>query len=151
FFPFLREISEFGIPRIIVTFRELSEEQIGQLNTAGALLGGFSFLLACAAAKPIAIFFKTPALVPVIMVTCAALVPLGLRSVSEGLLIREMRFRSLSLYDALNAVIAAAVTLVLAALHCGYWSLVLGNLLAVSLRSLLIWRARPFRYAIPSL
>ena len=151
FFPFLRQISEFGIPRIIVTFRDLSDEQIGQLNTAGASLGGFSFLLACAVAKPIAIFFKTPALVPVIIVTCAALVPLGLRSVSEGLLTRDMQFRSLSVYEALNAVVSAAVTLVLAAFHFGYWALVLGNLVAISLRSLLVWRARPFHFAIPKL
>ena len=68
FFPFLRQISEFGIPRIIVTFRDLSDEHIAELNTVGALLGGFSFLLACAAAKPIAIFFKTPPLVSVIIV-----------------------------------------------------------------------------------
>ena len=34
FFPFLRQISEFGIPRIIVTFRELSDEQTADLNTA---------------------------------------------------------------------------------------------------------------------
>jgi len=151
FYPFLRQSSEFCIPRIIVTFRDLSEEQIGQLNTAGALLGGFSFLLACAAAKPIAIFFKNPALVPVFVATCAALVPLGLRSVSEGLLTRDMQFRLLSLYDALNAVVSAAVTLVLAAFHFRYWALVLGNLVAISLRSLLVWRARPFRFAIPQL
>ena len=151
FFPFLRQISEFGIPRIIVTFRDLSEEHLAQLNTAGALLGGFSFLLACAAAKPIAIFFKTPALVPVIIVTCAALIPLGLRTVSEGLLTRDMQFRSLSLYDALNAVVAAAVTLVMAAFHSGYWALVMGNLVAITLRSFLVWRARPFRFAIPRL
>ena len=151
FFPFLRQISEFGIPRIIVTFRDLSDEQLAELNTAGALLGGFSFLLACAAAKPIAIFFKTPALVPVIIVTCAALIPLGLRTVSEGLLTRDMQFRSLSLFDALNAVIAAAVTLVMAAFHSGYWALVMGNLVAITLRSFLVWRARPFRFAIPRL
>ena len=151
FFPFLRQISEFGIPRIIVTFRDLSEEQLAELNTAGALLGGFSFLLACAAAKPIAIFFKTPALVPVIIVTCAALIPLGLRTVSEGLLTRDMQFRSLSLFDALNAVIAAAVTLVMAAFHSGYWALVMGNLVAITLRSFLVWRARPFRFAVPRL
>ena len=51
FFPFLRQISEFGIPRIIVTFRDLSDEHIAELNTVGALLGGFCFLLACAAAN----------------------------------------------------------------------------------------------------
>ena len=151
FFPFLRQISEFGIPRIIVTFRDLSDEHIAELNTVGALLGGFCFLLACAAAKPIAIFFKTPPLVPVIIVTCAALIPLGLRSVSEGLLTRDMQFRLLSLYDALNAVVAAAITLGMAAFHYGYWALVMGNLLAITLRSFLVWRARPFRFAFPRL
>src|SRR5262249_60746988 len=38
-----------------------------------------------------------------------------------------------------------------AAFHFRYWALVLGNLVAISLRSLLVWRARPFRFAIPQL
>ena len=149
-FPFLRQISEFGIPRIIVTFRDLTDDQMAQLNTVGALLGGITFLVACVAAKPVAIFFKTPALVPVIIATCAALVPMGFRTVSEGLLSRNMQFRLLSIFDAVNAVVSAAITLLLAALHFGYWALVLGNLLAITLRSFLVLRARPFRYAMPN-
>jgi len=51
----------------------------------------------------------------------------------------------------LNAIVAAVATLVLALLGLGYWALVLGNLLATIVRTALILRARPHRFATPRL
>jgi teichuronic acid exporter len=100
-------------------------------------------------AYPLAAFFKTPSLVPVIVVTCSGLVPLGFRAVSEGLLSRDMRFRTLSLVDATTSIIAAGATLVMVFFGLGYWSLVLGNLAGYTAQSVLIVVARPHRFAIP--
>jgi teichuronic acid exporter len=100
-------------------------------------------------AYPLAAFFKTPSLVPVIVVTCSGLVPLGFRAVSEGLLSRDMRFRTLSLMDATTSIIAAGATLVMVFFGLGYWSLVLGNLAGYTAQSVLIVVARPHRFAIP--
>jgi teichuronic acid exporter len=149
--PYLRYISEFGIPRAIITLRDLSEDQIAQLNTIALMLGFACFVIASALAKPISLFFRTPRLAPVVIVTCVALIPLGGRAVSEGLLSKEMQFRLLSWFDATNAIVAAIATLALAALGFGYWALVLGNLLGISVRTVLILRARPHRYALPRL
>lgn len=148
-FPYLRYLGEFGIPRTIVTLRDLSEQQLAQLNTVALLLGVACFAVAAALAKPFALFFRTPQLNLVIVVTCLALVPLGLRAVSEGLLAKEMRFRLISLADAVFSLVSAIVTLALALLHFGYWALVLGNLTAMLVRTALILRARPFRFARP--
>jgi O-antigen/teichoic acid export membrane protein len=62
-----------------------------------------------------------------------------------------MRFRLLSGFEAINAIVAAIVTLGLALLGLGYWALVLGNLVATLVRTALIVRARPFRFAMPRL
>lgn len=149
--PYLRYISEFGIPRAIITLRDLSEDQIAQLNTIALMLGFACFVVASVLAKPISLFFRTPRLAPVVIVTCVALIPLGGRAVSEGLLSKEMQFRLLSWFDATNAIVAAIATLALAALGFGYWALVLGNLMGISVRTVLILRARPHRYALPRL
>jgi teichuronic acid exporter len=151
FFPFLRYVSEFGIPRTIVTLRDLTEDQIAQLNTVALLLAFASFGAAALLAKPIALFLKTPPLAAVVVVTCAALLPLGFRSVSEGIMNKEMQFRLLSIYDAVNSIAAASTTLALALLHFGYWALVLGNLVGVTVRTALIVRHRPHRFAMPRL
>ncbi len=147
--PYLQYISEFGITRAIVTLRELSEDQVAQLNTLAVILGLIFFGIASLLARPFAEFFKTPRLTPVVILTCAALLPLGLRAVSEGLLSKEMRFRELSIFNAMNALAAAAVTLGMAIAGFGYWALVWGNLAGVILRTFLIVRARPHRFAIP--
>ncbi|PYV72392.1 MAG: hypothetical protein DMG97_13640, partial [Acidobacteria bacterium] len=62
-----------------------------------------------------------------------------------------MRFRLLAGCEAVRAIVAALATLVLAYLHFGYWALVLGNLAGTAIRTVLIVRARPHRFALPHL
>jgi teichuronic acid exporter len=146
---YLRYFGEFGIPQTIVTLRDLTEDQLAQLNSVAVLLSLGCFGMGAILAYPLAAFFKTPSLVPVIVVTCSGLVPLGFRAVSEGLLSRDMRFRTLSLVDATTSIIAAGATLVMVFFGLGYWSLVLGNLAGHTAQSVLIVVARPHRFAIP--
>jgi teichuronic acid exporter len=147
--PYLRYLGEFGIPRTIINLRQLTEDQIAQLNTVGALLGVTGFLVASLAAKPFAGFFHVPALAAVVTVTCLTLIPEGLRAVSEGLLSKEMRFGLLAWFEATRAIGAAVLTLLLAYFHFGYWSLVFGNLFGMMMRAALIVAWRPHRYAVP--
>ena len=148
---YLRYVGEFGIPQTIVTLRDLTEDQVAQLNSVALLLGFACFGLAAMLAYPLAAFFKTSQLVPVVIVTCTALVPLGFRAVSEGLLNRDMSFRTLSLIDATTAIVAAGATLLMVLSGWGYWSLVLGNLAGHTVQSGLIVSARPHRFAKPRL
>jgi O-antigen/teichoic acid export membrane protein len=146
---YLRYLGEFGIPQTIVTLRDLNQDQLAQLNSVALLLGLVSFGLAVMLAYPLAAFFKTPQLVSVVVVTCAGLIPMGFRAVSEGLLFKEMRFRTLSLLDAISSIIAAIATLLMAYFGWGYWSLVLGNLARYTVRSVLVVAARPHPFALP--
>jgi len=147
--PYLRILGEFGIPQTIVNLRDLTDEQLAQLNSVSLMLSIGCFGVAVALAWPLALFFKTPRLAPVVIVTCIGLIPLGFRSVSEGLLSKEMQFRTLSWFEAIRALIAAAVTLVLALVGFGYWALVLGNLVATFARTILLGSTRPHRFAMP--
>ena len=147
--PYLRCVGDFGILRVIVNFPDLTEDQVAQLNTFSLLAGITCFAIASALAHPIALFFRTPRLVMVIIVACSALVPWGFRAVSEGLLNKEIRFRLLSIFDAVNAIVAAAITLSMAYFGFGYWALVMGNLVGISLRAILIVATRPHRFAMP--
>ena len=149
--PYLRFLGEFGIAQTVITMRDLSEEQISQLNSVGLCLGFVCFGLGAALAKPLALFFRTPALAPVVIVTCLGLIPLGAKAGSEGLLAKDMRFRLLASFEAVLSVVSAIVTLVLAYKGMGYWALVLGNLAGYTSRSLLVLMFRPHRYAVPHL
>jgi O-antigen/teichoic acid export membrane protein len=148
---YLRYLGEFGIPQTIVTLRDLSEDQLAQLNSIAVLLGAGGFGLAAMLAYPVAAFFKTPQLVLVVVIAGTGLVPLGFRAVSEGLLNKDMRYRTLSLLDATSSIVGATATLMLAYFGWGYWSLVLGNLARFTTRSVLVVTVRPYPFALPRL
>lgn len=149
FFPYLRYLGEFGVLQIIITQRDLTESQIAQLNTVAIFLGLVCFGIALCIAQPIAWFFRIPKLASVVGVTCLALIPLGARAVPEGLLRKEMKFKLLSLFDALRDIVAAIVALVLAWRGFGYWALVWGNLMGTTARAVLILATRPHALAWP--
>ncbi|HLB87121.1 MAG TPA: lipopolysaccharide biosynthesis protein [Terriglobales bacterium] len=149
--PYLRYLGQFGIPRTIITLRDLTDDQLAQLNTVASVLGFACFALAGLLAKPFALLFRTPRLTPVVLVTCIGLIPMGFLSVPEGLLIKEMRFRLISFFDAVYSIVAALTTLVMAFLGWGYWALVCGNLVAALVRTVLVVKARPHGFAMPRL
>lgn len=148
---YLRFVGEFGLTATVVRNRHLSEETLAQLNTMGAFFGTGAFLLACLLAWPAALFFRNPRMAPVAIVICIALIPLGLRSVPEGLLNVEMRLKTLSLVDALRDILSAGVTVLLAWLGFHYWALVVGNLVSEITRCAVILSLRPQRFAWPRL
>jgi len=149
--PFLRLISEFGIGQTLLSLRDLTVDQIAELNSVAALLGLGCFGLGALLSKPLALFFKTPALVPVVIVTCSSLVPAGFKAVSEGLLCKEMRFGLMAWLEAIFAAVSAVVTILLAYFGMGYWAFVLGNLAACIVRSVLVLCFRPHPFAVPHL
>jgi PST family polysaccharide transporter len=149
--PYLRYLGEFGIGQSVVTLRDLTQDQLAQLNSLAVMLGLGCFGAGVLLAKPLALFFRTPALASVVIVTCTGLVPLGFRAVPEGLLAKDMRFRLLASFEATLAIVSAIVTLVLAYFGIGYWALVLGNLAGYTVRSGLILISRPCAFALPDL
>lgn len=149
--PYLRCIGTFGITRIIVNFPDLSEDDIAQLNSFSVVLGLLCFAMAALLSYPVSVFFRDPRLVPLVMVISSSLVPWGFRAVPEGLLEKDRRFRTLSTYDALFAILAAAISLAMAYLGFGYWALAWGNVFGNIVRSVLIMLARPHYFAMPRL
>ncbi len=141
--------STLGIGRAVVTLRELTEEQISQLNTVGLLLGLGSYALAAAAALPVARFYKIPRLVPVILVSSLGMIINGAQLVSNGLMMKEMRYRALCTFNALTAVVTALLTVLFAWCGWGYWALIFGGMAGGILRSTLVLLARPHAYAFP--
>jgi len=149
FQPYLAYLAGFGIPRAVVALRDLSEDDLAQLNTVATIFGFIGFGLAALLAKPFAIFFHAPKLVPLAIVSCSALILNGIQSVSGALLGKALRFRFTSVMGAAIALLAAFNTLLFAWLGFHYWALVLGNLSATLVRTVVIVRTRPQSYAWP--
>jgi teichuronic acid exporter len=148
---YLGQMTGFGIQRTVVILRELTGDQLAQLNTVSLGLGLLWFTLSLVLAKPFAIFFATPQLAPILIVCCSTLIPLGLQTVSTGLLSKELRFRLLSILGAASSLVSCIITLAMAFWGFGYWALVLGNLISSVGRAIVVLMIRPCRLAVPHL
>jgi O-antigen/teichoic acid export membrane protein len=142
-------VTDFGLGAAIVALPELSEELAAQLHSAASLLGGAAFVISCIAAVPVSRFFRAPALTPVVIVVSTLLVFDALRLVPTARLSRELRLKDLALLDGLKVVIAVAVALPLAKFGTGHWALVLGNVFAAAVATVVVLARVPQRYARP--
>jgi O-antigen/teichoic acid export membrane protein len=143
--------SEFGIGSAIVTFQDLTDDQVSQLNTLALLCGVLGFMISAAAAIPLGMFFRAPKLPWVVVVLSSGFIVSGIRTVPYSLLQKELRFKLLAVIEGFQGIVQALVTLILAFLGFGYWALVLG-ILSFSVTPtclILIWRRHGF--AIPRL
>lgn len=141
--------SEFGIGTAVVTLRDLTEDQISQLNTLSLFLGLVGFLISAAAAIPLGKFFRSPNLPFVIIVLSCGFVFSGTRIVPSSLLQKDLAFKFLAGAESLQAIVQALVTLILAFMGWGYWALVLGILSASVTPTILVLLRRRHRFAFP--
>ena len=146
---FITLLSESGIGMTVVTVREITEEQVAQINGGALLMGVSTFLVACLAAFPMGWFYRTSALPPVIIVLSSTLVISAFRVVPGALLQKDLRFPRLAFIDACQGLVTAVTTIVLAILGFRYWSLVLGGVLGAVIGSVATVAARPYRITRP--
>ena len=146
---FIGLLSESGIGATIVTVRGITTEQIAQINGAAVLLGIASFTVACLAAFPVGWFYHSAALPPVIIAMSFTLVISAFRVVPGALLQRDLRFPRLAVLDAVQGLIQALTTVVLATLGFRYWSLVLSALLGAAVSAAATVATRPYRFKLP--
>lgn len=147
--PMFQFLAGCGIPRTIVLLRDLTDDQLAQLNTVAFLLGMIVFGFAALLAKPLALLLRTPKAAPALIVLSMSLLVAGTQAISVGLLGRDLRFKTLSLFGALMSLVSAALALLFTWLGLGYWALILGNLLGATFQAVLCIRTRPHRYAWP--
>ncbi len=120
-------ISEFGVGTTVVTLRELSPENLAQLNTLAILLGFAGLAISCVAAVPLGIFFASPRLPWVVVAMSTNFVVSSFRSVPSALLQRDLRFKLLSVIEGTKSLALALVTVLAAWMGFRYWTLVIGS------------------------
>jgi O-antigen/teichoic acid export membrane protein len=94
-------------------------------------------------------FYGEPELVPVLIALATGFIVAGFRTVPDSLLQKELRFRQLALFEALQAVLVALTTIALAMLGFRYWTLVGGYLLGGILAAGLALSIRPVSFRWP--
>jgi PST family polysaccharide transporter len=142
-------LAEFGLGSAVVILPDLHRDQLAQLNSLSVLIGIASVLVSCALAQPIASFFATPALIPVIVAMSGGFVITAFRVVPQALIQRDLRFKELAYVEVAQTVVLAGVMVALAVLGLRYWTLVIGGLGSGLLTTLTMIMLRPAPFAWP--
>ena len=144
-------VNEFGMSGAIVSLPSICDKEIRQLNFVSVSVGVSVFLVTCAIAKPLGLFFHAPSLPMVVIAMSIVLIIGSFRNVPDGLLKREFNFKFLATARALETLIYGITIVTATWLGAGYWSLVIGAVLgpACSCAFILLRRSAPFE--IPNL
>ncbi len=136
---YLDILNSAGIDNALVARRENLEEAANAAFAANILLGLFSFGLTWAIAPSVAVFFKTEEIIPLMRVLGLSLPLSGLGMVPDTLLQRHLRFRTKLLPEMSKNFFKGLVSIVLAWLGMGVWSLVWGQLAGIFAGTVLAW------------
>lgn len=109
------------------------------------VMGVALFLLTFALAPTVAAFFQTPSGASVLRVLGVSFVIKGLGNTHDALCRKQLRFRARLVPEVALTGVKAAVAVALAVAGLGVWSLVWGQLVGMTLWTILLWRAVPWR------
>jgi teichuronic acid exporter len=149
YYGILTLLSEFGVGAGVVAMRDLSEDQLAQMNSLAVLVGLAGFGLSCVFAAPAGHFFHSPQFPLVLIVMSASFVISSFQSVPAALLKKELRFKLISGIDGLRGLSLAVVSVGLALAGLRYWTLVLSAVLSAVLGTVLTLTQRRQRFAWP--
>lgn len=140
-----KAFSQLGIGPAVVQRPELRDAHIRSGFAFSVFLGLVFGGLVVAGSGVIADFFRMPDLQTIVAVAALYFPIAGVSIVSEALLARDLRFKTLATADMISFVIGYGVTgVVLALLGWGVWSLLVAELAQVALRStILVFARRP--------
>jgi O-antigen/teichoic acid export membrane protein len=136
---YLDILNSAGIDNSLIARRENVEEAANAAFVANILLGFISFGLAWVIAPFAAVFFKTQELVPILRLMGLSLPLSGLGMVPDTLLQRHLRFRTRMLPEISKNLIKGLVSVILAWMGMGVWSLVWGQLAGTFIATVLAW------------
>ena len=143
-------LSEFGIGQTVITVRELSEEGIAQLNGLALLLGSSASAASMLTALPVARFFNSDRLVPVVIALSLGFALTAFKIVPSSLLRRDLEFGRLAVIEAVASAVLSITTVVCAALGLGVWALVWGTLISQAFSSAAVLQCRRVAFKLPT-
>lgn len=126
---FISYSNELGLGAAIIQNERMARRELEAIGSFCVLWNGALYLLLFAIAPLAADFYRAPALTGVLRTLGLNLVVLAFAVVPRSLLIRDMRFRGVTLVKAGAGVAGGLVTVAAAYRGHGVWALVMGSLL----------------------
>jgi O-antigen/teichoic acid export membrane protein len=139
-----------GLGLAVVQREEVTHEQLSTVFWINVTIGAALTVLTLALAPVLVVFYKEPRLLWITFATASSFLLSGIATVHGAFLVRDMRFATLAKIGVSSLLLSTAVGLGMAALGCGYWSLVMMALSGSAIGSCGYWLSVPWRPGRPS-
>ena len=121
---FAHVFSELGLSTATIQQSKITHEQVSTLFWINSGMGMLLTIFVAISSPLVAKFFNTPEVTPVIITMSTVFFLKGLAIQHRALLVRQMRFSSLSIISISSIFIGCVVAIVFARFGYGYWALV---------------------------
>ncbi len=136
-----------GVGSAIVQKKQLSDDYIATGNTLNLLLGLIIYLTIFIFASAIASLVGSDD-ITMLRVLSFIFVIHSISGVSEALLQKEMRFKTISIINTVAAIINGAVAIILALNGFGAWSLVFAQIISVLFQTVMSIIKKPIKFRL---
>jgi O-antigen/teichoic acid export membrane protein len=137
--------SDLALGAALVQRRVITEADKATVFWTGMAAGTLMTGIGVAAAGPIASFYHTPQVKPLVEVASLMFVLSSLGTTQATLMTREMNFRALELRTMAGGILGAGMGIGLALAGYGPWAIIGQQLVVTSVSTILIWRFSPWR------
>lgn len=121
-------VTQLGLNVSLVRMKEIRPEHASSVFVVNLVMGVIAFVTLYLASPMIGRLFGSSSVAEVLPVTATVFLIAPFGSVPGAMLTRHLQYRASTAIHLLDAVAGSIITLVLALLHFGYWSLILGAL-----------------------
>jgi len=141
---FFSLFKDAGLSVATVQRETVTREQISTLFWINLALGALLTILVAASAPFLAAFYKDPRLLWLTVASASIFLFNSLSIQHKALLDRAMRFSTGVKIEMLSGIIGAVIAVSMAALGCGYWSLICQNISLPVVGTIATWIAMPW-------
>lgn len=132
----IRAFADLGVTAALIHFQDSTREQISTLYWLNIITGVVIYLLILLLNPVIAVFYPEPELLPILNIVAISMIISPLGSIFQTLFQKEMLFDILAKQEIAATTVATITTIILAYLGFGVWSLVVGQLLNMAVKTL---------------
>ncbi len=136
---YLDIINTSGMDSALIARKDKIEESANSAFVANIVLGIVSFGAAWIAAPGIAVFFKTDEITPLFRLLAVVLPISSLGLVPYTMLLRGLRFQTKLIPDVFSSLSKGLISITLALLGFGPWSLIWGQIVGTIISTILSW------------
>ena len=138
-------IGDLGTAVALIYWPERRDDAAQVTFVTNVAMGIFWCALTLALAPLIADFFHSPDATPIVRVLAWSFLIKFLGNTHDALAQKDLRFRARAIPEVSQAVIKAAISIVLAMLGFGAWSLVWGHIAGTAIWTIAAWLIVPWR------